>query len=51
MVAALVGVMGELGTGIFEGADAGMSAPDPDVRSRALDRMTELSAATGVPRA
>ena len=30
-VAALVGVMGELGTGIFEGADAGMSAPDPDV--------------------
>ena len=48
-VAALVGVMGELGTGIFEGADAGMSAPDPDVRRRSLDRMTELAAATGVP--
>ena len=32
-VAALVGVMGELGTGIFEGADAGMSASDPEVRS------------------
>ena len=48
-VAVLVGVMGELGTGIFEGADAGMSAPDPDVRRRALDRMAELSAATGVP--
>ena len=48
-VAALVGVMGGLGTGIFEGADAGMSAPDPDVRRRSLDRMTELSASTGVP--
>lgn len=48
-VAALVGVMGDLGAGIFEGADAGMSAPDPDVRARALDRMTTLAAATGVP--
>lgn len=47
-VAALVGVMGELGTGIFEGADAGMSAIDPEVRANALDRMIELAAATGV---
>ncbi|MFZ0666910.1 MAG: amidohydrolase family protein, partial [Acidimicrobiales bacterium] len=46
---ALVGVMGSLGTGIFEGADAGMSAPDPEVRKRALDRMTALGAETGVP--
>jgi len=48
-VAALVGVMGELGAGIFEGADADMSAPDPEVRSTALDRMAGLAAATGVP--
>jgi N-acyl-D-amino-acid deacylase len=48
-VSALVGVMGELGTGIFEGADAGMSAPDPEVRATALDRMTTLAAGTGVP--
>jgi N-acyl-D-aspartate/D-glutamate deacylase len=48
-VAALVGVLGELGTGIFEGADAAMSAPDPDLRARALDRMIVLAADTGVP--
>jgi len=48
-VAALVGVMGELGTGIFEGADAAMSAPDPEVRASALDRMAGLAATTGVP--
>ncbi len=48
-VAALVGVMGDLGVGIFEGADAGMSAPDPAVRAEALDRMTDLAAVTGVP--
>jgi N-acyl-D-amino-acid deacylase len=47
-VAALVGVMGRHG-GIFEGADAGMSAPDPVVRQRSLDRMTDLAAHTGVP--
>ena len=47
-VAALVGVMGKHG-GIFEGADAGMSAPDPVVRQRSLDRMTDLAAQTGVP--
>jgi N-acyl-D-aspartate/D-glutamate deacylase len=48
-VVRLVGVMGALGTGIFEGADAGMSSPDPDVRSNALDRMKQLAADTGVP--
>jgi N-acyl-D-amino-acid deacylase len=48
-VVRLVGVMGALGTGIFEGADAGMSSPDPDVRRNALDRMKHLGAATGVP--
>jgi N-acyl-D-aspartate/D-glutamate deacylase len=48
-VAALVGVLGDTGIGIFEGADAGMSDPDPDLRSRALDRMTQLAVDTGVP--
>ncbi len=48
-VAALVGVMGELGTGIFEGADADMSATDPEVRADGLDRMAALAATTGVP--
>jgi N-acyl-D-aspartate/D-glutamate deacylase len=48
-VEALVGVMGDLGTGIFEGADADMSATDPEVRANGLDRMAALAAATGVP--
>ncbi len=48
-VATLVGVMGGLGVGIFEGADAAMSAPDPEVRANALDRMAALAATTGVP--
>ena len=48
-VVRLVGVMGRLGTGIFEGADAGMSSPDPEVRRASLDRMTALAAGTGVP--
>ena len=48
-VAALVGVLGELGTGIFETADSGMSAPDPEARARGLDRVRHLAAATGVP--
>ena len=47
-VARLVGVMGSLGTGIFEGADAGMSSPDPEVRRHSLDRMTDLAAVSGV---
>jgi N-acyl-D-amino-acid deacylase len=48
-LAALVGVMGSLNSGIFEGADAGMSAADPEVRRRSLDRMAALGADTGVP--
>jgi N-acyl-D-amino-acid deacylase len=47
-VVELVGVMGGLGRGIFEGADAEMSDPDPEVRRRALDRMKDLAATTGV---
>ena len=48
-VATLVDVMGDLGVGIFEGADASMSAPDPEVRAGALDRMAALAATSGVP--
>jgi N-acyl-D-amino-acid deacylase len=48
-VAALVGVLGELGTGIFETADAGMSATDPEARARGLDRIRHLAADTHVP--
>jgi N-acyl-D-amino-acid deacylase len=48
-VVALVGVMGALGRGIFEGVDGGMLASDPDVRSRTLDRFMALAADTGVP--
>jgi N-acyl-D-aspartate/D-glutamate deacylase len=48
-VVQLVGVMGDLGVGMFEGADAAMSSPDPGQRALGLSRMTQLSAATGVP--
>jgi N-acyl-D-amino-acid deacylase len=48
-VVALVGVMSDLGGGIFEGADGGMSDPDPDERQRSLDRMRELAATSKVP--
>ena len=48
-VVRLVSVMGDLGTGIFEGADGGMSSPDPDVRAGALARMIDLAATTRVP--
>ena len=48
-VAELVGVMGSLGRGIFEGADAGMSSPDPERRTESLARMQALAADTGVP--
>lgn len=44
----LVDVVGAHGGGMFESADADMTSPDPEVRQRALDRMTALSAATGV---
>src|SRR6478609_1032918 len=45
----LVGVMGDVGARIFEGADGGMSSPDPELRTQALDRMTELAVTSQVP--
>jgi N-acyl-D-amino-acid deacylase len=48
-VVRLVGVMGELGAGIFEGADGDMSSPDPEVRALALARMIDLAATSRVP--
>jgi N-acyl-D-aspartate/D-glutamate deacylase len=48
-VVRLVGVMGRLGRGIFEGADAGMSSPAPEVRADALRRMKVLAADSRVP--
>ncbi len=48
-VVALVGVLGEMGTGIFETADSGMSAPDPEDRARGLDRVRRLASDTQVP--
>jgi len=48
-VVQLVGVMGKSGQGIFEGADGGMSSEEPEIRSRALARMSELGASTRVP--
>ena len=48
-VAALVEVMGSLGTGIFETADAGMGAVDPDERARTLAAHRDLAASTRVP--
>ena len=48
-VVELVGVMGELGAGIFEGADGGMMSADPDERARSLARLRDLAATTGVP--
>ena len=48
-VRALVGVMAQLGTGIFEGVDGGMMAADPEVRSRALGRMRDLAVSSSVP--
>jgi N-acyl-D-amino-acid deacylase len=48
-VVQLVGVMGELGSGMFEGADAGMSSPDPEERQRSLRRMQALASDTQVP--
>ncbi len=41
--------MGALGAGIFEGADGGMMAPDPERRTRSLTRMRDLAATSRVP--
>jgi N-acyl-D-aspartate/D-glutamate deacylase len=48
-VVALVGVMSDVGHGMFEGVDGGMLASDPDVRARTLARFKKLAAETGVP--
>jgi N-acyl-D-aspartate/D-glutamate deacylase len=48
-VVRLVGVMSDLGAGIFEGADGGMSSPVPEVRTLALDRMIDLAVTSRVP--
>src|SRR5579872_2759786 len=48
-VVALVDVMSSAGSGIFEGADGGMSSPDADVRAQALGRMLQLAATSHVP--
>jgi N-acyl-D-aspartate/D-glutamate deacylase len=48
-VVRLVSVMGDLGAGIFEGADGDMSSPDPELRTRSLTRMTDLAVRTQVP--
>jgi N-acyl-D-aspartate/D-glutamate deacylase len=48
-VVQLVSTMGDLGAGIFEGADGGMLSPDPDERERSLGRMRELASHTGIP--
>lgn len=48
-VVQLVNVMGDLGAGIFEGADGGMSATDPEARERSLGRMMDLAAQSQVP--
>jgi N-acyl-D-amino-acid deacylase len=48
-VVALVGTMGDVGAGIFEGVDGGMMATDPDEREHALARMRDLAIETQVP--
>jgi N-acyl-D-amino-acid deacylase len=48
-VVALVDVMRTVGSGIFEGADGGMSSPDPDARALALGRMRTMAAQSRVP--
>src|SRR3954463_5439394 len=48
-VVQLVNVMGDLGAGIFEGADGGMSATDPEAREQSLGRMMALAAQSQVP--
>jgi len=48
-VAALVGVLGELGTGVFETADGAMSAADPAERAEGLRRLRDLAVDTQVP--
>ncbi len=46
---ALVSVMGEMGSGIFEIADAGMTDPVREVRSASLARFENLATSSAVP--
>jgi N-acyl-D-amino-acid deacylase len=48
-VVALVGVLGSVGSAIFEGTDGAMAAADPDVRTASLRRMQSLAAESRVP--
>jgi N-acyl-D-aspartate/D-glutamate deacylase len=48
-VLTLVDVMSRVGTGVFESADDGMSATDPDEREQSLERMTALAVGSRVP--
>ncbi len=48
-VVRLVGVMSDLGVGIFEGGSEGSNDPDPAVRQRAFDRMRDLAVDSGIP--
>jgi N-acyl-D-aspartate/D-glutamate deacylase len=45
----LVGVMGDLGTGIFEGGAEGVTSEDPVIREQAGQRMRSLAVESGVP--
>jgi N-acyl-D-amino-acid deacylase len=45
----LVGVMSEVGVGVFEGGEAGSTSNDPDDRRRARERMQSLAVETRVP--
>ena len=48
-VVRLVSVMGDLGRGIYEGAEGGILAPDLDERERTLGRLRDLAVGTGIP--
>ncbi len=48
-VVRLVGVMSDLGVGIFEGGSEGSNDPDPAVRRLAFERMRDLAVHSGVP--
>jgi N-acyl-D-amino-acid deacylase len=48
-VVRLVGVMSDLGVGIFEGGSEGSNNPDPAVRQLAFDRMRDLAVDSGIP--
>jgi N-acyl-D-aspartate/D-glutamate deacylase len=45
----LVGVLGDLGAGLFEGGAEGVTSADPEVREQACERMRALAIETGVP--